>query len=375
MKILSLAALAAASAGMFLVSAGSFGQATTRPLAAGASTVPSTVAPPKPGLFGSGPTTRTAPLAAAPTTRSTTIVGAPTTRTSPAAGGLGGPGLRGTTGTIGTGTTGTGGVFGGRTGATTQPGTSTAGANTGTGGLFGGRNGGRTRNNNGNNGGVGATPQKTPTGGDTMQIPTPPPMTQAYASQFSQRSIFQRGLPPVAPQIVFAPQPVGPDPNILAQENADAARARLERSLIFNGVSVENGVPVAFIEDISAFTVTRVHEHDYIGRGTVGKITLDTLQYIVGSRVSTITIGNSLAGQSYLRSTTTPSQLEINQLQASLAATQKSGDTSVSADDLLTQMKLRRLQELGSLSLPDNAPTTQPAEAPAAPDDAAPGNP
>ena len=299
--------------------------------AAGASTVPSTVAPPKPGLFGSGPTTRTAPLVPRRPPGPPRSSAPSNHATSPAAGGLGGPGLRGTTGTIGTGTHRHRRRVRRQNRRHHPARNSTAGANTGTGGLFGGRNGGRTRNNNGNNGGVGATPQKTPTGGDTMQIPTPPPMTQAYASQFSQSQHLPTRPAPGRAADRLRPTAGRPRPQYPRPGNADAARARLERSLIFNGVSVENGVPVAFIEDISAFTVTRVHEHDYIGRGTVGKITLDTLQYIVGSRVSTITIGNSLAGQSYLRSTTTPSQLEINQLQASLAATQKSGDTSVSA--------------------------------------------
>jgi hypothetical protein len=174
----------------------------------------------------------------------------------------------------------------------------------------------------------------------------------------------------VAQEVVIAPVQTGPDPALLQRQRDAAARAATEQALTFNGVSIENGTPIAFIEDMRNYSVMRVTEGKPLGYGKVGKITLMSMQYIVNNQIKNIPIGFSLAGQALMRSTTTPSQVEINDMIKLVASTQP-GDTA-SPDDLLAQMRLRRLKELGELTLPSDSPTTQPAKPVVQPAEAAP---
>jgi len=370
-KLLSLAALAAASAGLLFATASTRGQATTRPASASPTTVPSAVAPFGAGRSASplvGAATRPAALAGAttaPSTRPGILAGA-TTAPSTRPGGLGASGIRGTTGTIGAPAGGgSTSVFGNRGGTTTRP----AGSGTGSASVFPGR---------GN--GTGRGPVATaPPAGDMIAINMPAAMPVEYATEFSKRSIFQKGLPYVAPPVQYvAPPPAGPSQAQLAAQQLEAARARLESQSLFNGAAIEkiNGkdVPIAFIENTVSFPVTRVKVGDAIARGTITFISLTELHYKAASGTRVIPIGYSLAGDAYLRSTTRPSVLEVTELLNNTATTQKTGE-ALGADDLLTQMKLRRQAELtglSGLSLPGDAPTTQPAKAVVQPADQTP---
>jgi len=67
--------------------------------------------------------------------------------------------------------------------------------------------------------------------------------------------------------------------------------------LILTGVSLEDNVKVAFLEDQQAYTVTRVKIGDPIADGKVVNMTLDSLDYKdAGGRIVRVEVGFNLAG-------------------------------------------------------------------------------
>jgi hypothetical protein len=111
-----------------------------------------------------------------------------------------------------------------------------------------------------------------------------------------------------------------------------------EANLVFNGVSDANDEWVAFIENIGLNTITRYHTGDAVAQGKIVAMTLDSIDYAVGPRVTHVLIGQNLLGVDTQVLTTQPVS----------ATTNPSGLTSPGgADDVLERLRKRRLQELG----------------------------
>jgi hypothetical protein len=142
--------------------------------------------------------------------------------------------------------------------------------------------------------------------GDVPLLPLPAPMPSDLRTTFQQdRSIFAKGLPTIGGRPIDVP-PIPPSP----VSGGGSAQRTPEQYLMFNGVAVENGIAVAFIEDTDTLVVTQVKSGDFIGRGTVGQITLSGLDYMSGDRVTHVVLGQSLTGQNSWRSTTDPTAVQ-----------------------------------------------------------------
>jgi hypothetical protein len=114
-----------------------------------------------------------------------------------------------------------------------------------------------------------------------QQIPANLP---AITEEVGGRNIFvrgnQRSLPPQAPTPGPTPPP-GPSPI----------------QLVFTGVSLSDNGKIAFLEDQSLYTVTRVQIGDTIAAGKIVNITLNSLDYRDSSgRTIRVEVGFNLAG-------------------------------------------------------------------------------
>lgn len=112
-----------------------------------------------------------------------------------------------------------------------------------------------------------------------------------------------------------------------------------EANLVFNGSSDANGEWVAFIENIGLNTITKYHPGEAVGQGKIASMTLDSLDYAVGPRVTHVLIGQNLLGVETQTLTTQPVS----------ATTNPSGLSAPSGgmDDVLERLRKKRLEELG----------------------------
>jgi Tfp pilus assembly protein PilP len=138
-----------------------------------------------------------------------------------------------------------------------------------------------------------AAPAANTPGEDIPQLPIPVPMPNALRNTLQeQRSMFSKGLPVIG----GSPVPIGggtmPTPTTTSSPTVPVP----ESHLTFNGVLIENGVAVAFIENTDTFVVEHVKTGDFIGRGTVGPITMSGLDYISGDHVTHVALGQNLTG-------------------------------------------------------------------------------
>jgi len=130
----------------------------------------------------------------------------------------------------------------------------------------------------------------------------------------------------------------------LSQSQLDAQRQ--QSNLVFNGVTVTDGKPVAFIEDMTEGRVYQYHVGDSLAGGKVAQITLDAVDYETNGHRTHVTIGENLQGASawdltYGVASAGPST------QSSGQPADSSAGSGASADSVLEKMRQRRMQELG----------------------------
>jgi hypothetical protein len=141
-------------------------------------------------------------------------------------------------------------------------------------------------------------PTPTPATAPGGTVPTPAPVTEAYKIVLT-RTMFSRDRGRSASWTERT-----------AAERAEAERLRAiapggpgrfgssspEASLSLKGVTLEDGVFIAFIEDNSAHETLRVHAGENIARGQISAMSLDGIEYASGGRPLRIGIGQSLDG-------------------------------------------------------------------------------
>jgi hypothetical protein len=110
------------------------------------------------------------------------------------------------------------------------------------------------------------------------------PMPREYAVLLT-RSIFVRGH--MAEAGHAGGQHIPSSAPVIAHEEAN---------LVFNGVTRTDHSIDALIEDTTTGQVHTVHSGDSIARGSIGTITMDSLQYLGPTGGVTIQIGQNLAG-------------------------------------------------------------------------------
>jgi len=98
----------------------------------------------------------------------------------------------------------------------------------------------------------------------------------------SQRNMFSRQRVPFRPRDDTPPPPrVMPNP---------------ESYFLLKGITQENNLFIAFVEDKQSGSVLRLHEGDRVARGTVKSLNLDVLEYQLGDKTVTVTMGFDLEG-------------------------------------------------------------------------------
>jgi hypothetical protein len=117
-----------------------------------------------------------------------------------------------------------------------------------------------------------------------------------------------------------------------------------ESILVFNGASDANGQIVAFIENSGLNTIAKYQVGDAVAQGKLSAITLDSLDYKVGSQVTHVLLGQNLQGIDMQVLTTQP----VSSTTSPTTQDASPGTTgNSSTDSVLERLRRRRLQELG----------------------------
>lgn len=181
----------------------------------------------------------------------------------------------------------------------------------------------RGENGRGENGrsrrSTGFTAEPTSRPGD-LQIASSGPLPQDFEI-LNYRNIFYKGHLP-SPEVSNRPAP------------ASIEAHSLETVLMFNGVTITDGKPTAFLENTDQGTVLQVHVGDTVAQGKIVAIALDSLEYQLNGRTTPthVQIGQNLAGSNSW---------------GTVAASQPSSTGSASMDAMLEKLRQKRAAELG----------------------------
>jgi hypothetical protein len=197
-------------------------------------------------------------------------------------------------------------------------------------------NGGRGGYNGGNTGG-----NTNPNGG-----PSPVSADDPFAI-LQQRSIFVKGNQSL---VVVPPPPV-----IIRPPSDNSHRGTRPNLLVFNGVTVVDGKPEAFVEDLQTNAVGTVKIGDGVAGGEVAAISFDDLTYIVDGSVKHVGLGDDFNGNQAFALAPSSTQ-PIGPGESSSAPGQVIGtgasipapvatQSGLSAQDILARMKAKREQE------------------------------
>ena len=181
-----------------------------------------------------------------------------------------------------------------------------------------------------------------------MTTPTPPalsakPLTRSYYLML-ERSIFLKGRQSIYlnPDQIRSRlgQSVG-STTLPTQPTEPLNPYATEANLVFNGVSDVNGEWVAFIENTGLNTIAQYHPGDQVAQGKIVNMTLGTIDYAVGPRITHVFIGQNLLGQ----------DVQVITTQPVIATTNPSGEAPANStpgnlDSVLERMRKRRQQEL-----------------------------
>jgi len=123
-----------------------------------------------------------------------------------------------------------------------------------------------------------------------------------------------------------------PSPESDSQGSRSFEPHSVETMYIFNGVTITDGKPIAFLENTDSGAVTQVHVGDTIARGKIVNIALDSLDYQAGGKVTRVQIAQNLAGGNGWGTT---------------ATSEPSSTGSATTDAMLEKLRQKRMQELG----------------------------
>jgi hypothetical protein len=179
---------------------------------------------------------------------------------------------------------------------------------------------------------------------------TPKPYPRQYSAMLS-RSIFIKGRQTVRDNHI--------DPNVRPSyfsgpttdsTNPAPSSFGIESVLVFNGASDANGQLVAFVENTGMNQITRYHLGDPVGQGAQGKIsaiTLDSIDYQAGARVTHVNLGQNLNGQDVQILTTQPVAAGMTPTTGPAGTTQPATPGGAGTDSVIERLRRRRMQELG----------------------------
>jgi len=191
--------------------------------------------------------------------------------------------------------------------------------------------GGRGRNNRGSSGGNGAS--------DAL------PANDPYAV-LQRRSIFLKGNQNLIRDIA---------PRVEVPRNQFPGAT--ERMLVFNGVTIVDDKPEAFVEDLRSNVVGTVKPGDAVAGGTVAVITFDDLAFQVNGQIRHVGLGQDFNGNAAfaVAPTTAPVAAEPNapgQVVGAGASIPPPVVTpsGMSSEDILARMKAKRQQESQQLN-------------------------
>jgi hypothetical protein len=166
--------------------------------------------------------------------------------------------------------------------------------------------------------------------------------TNPYAI-LDQRSIFIKGNQNIA--VDTTPRP--------PERPRTAYTGIHENQLIFNGVTIVNDHPEAFVEDLRSNVVGTVKIGDSVAGGTVAAINFDDLAYLVDGKVRHVGLGDDFTGNTAFSSvavtpTTGPAALsEAGRVVGNGASIPAAvaAPSGLSSEDILARMKAKRAQE------------------------------
>jgi len=121
-----------------------------------------------------------------------------------------------------------------------------------------------------------------------------------------------------------------------------------ESYVVLKGVVQEDGEFIAFLEDTQSGQIRRVREGDSVLRGKVKSLTLDSIEYEVGDRTTTVTMGFNLQGGS--GGATFTGMYELTQTPSTTSAagaTESSTQPTEDEAEILRQLMERRQQQIG----------------------------
>lgn len=120
-----------------------------------------------------------------------------------------------------------------------------------------------------------------------------------------------------------------------------------ESYLLLRGIVQEDGTFIAFVEDTRSATILRLRQGHSVARGTIASLSLDSLEYELEGKKTTIRMGYDLEGGH--GAVTAGELMEWSQTSAAVGATEAepAAPTGEQAD-ILKQLLERRKQELGN---------------------------
>jgi hypothetical protein len=154
---------------------------------------------------------------------------------------------------------------------------------------------------------------------DVLEIASSGPIPQDFEI-LNYRNIFYKGHLP-------SPESVGRSEPVRIELHS------VETNLIFNGVTITDGKPSAFLENTDQGSVVQVHVGDMVARGKIVSIALDSLEYQLTGQTQTthVQIGQNLAGGNGW---------------GTVASSQPSSTGSATADAMLEKLRQKRAAEL-----------------------------
>lgn len=181
---------------------------------------------------------------------------------------------------------------------------------------------------------------------------TPKEYPRQYSAMLN-RSIFLKGQQRVRDDYVPPGFRPGPTTTFVSPSPSSGSYSVAESVLVFNGASDANGQLIAFVENTGMNQIARYHVGDAVGQGTTGRITaitLDSIDYTRGSRVTHVNLGQNLNGQDVQVITTQPVAESVPSGPPGAPGTTQPSSTSggsAGLSDIERKMRERRMKELG----------------------------
>jgi hypothetical protein len=110
-----------------------------------------------------------------------------------------------------------------------------------------------------------------------------------------------------------------------------------EQRLVFNGITIVDGRPQAFVEDRDAGKVIAIKDGDAMAGGTIQNITFDGFDFVSGGRVTHVAIGQNLTGAA----ASAPTSASVT------SATPSTQGGSASLSEIEKRMREARQREMG----------------------------